>query len=306
MKVTCYGSRGSIPSPGPGTLKYGGNTTCYYVEAGPFKIIIDAGSGIRQLSKDLFASGKGIDQEFIHLFTHYHHDHIQGLPFCGQYYVKNNKFFVHGHVPAGKEHGVKPAVEAQLSEQQLPPNFPVAHGAMPSDKVYHDHARQFSETFSYAYGAFPNSPQFLLGSVPGMEDKYAPGDFITITTIPVNHPDGCLGYMIQYLDKCFVFCTDHEPLRHVSHAITKACKGVDVDLFIGDGQYTEEELSTNTQCFGHGTAGSVIEQGITINAKLIGIHHHDPDRSDEDLDLIGHGVVNEKMFFVKEGDVWEL
>lgn len=276
MNVTCYGSRGSLPSPsrkGFSTIEYGGNTSCYFIEAGPFNIILDAGSGIKTLGDDLMRTGRGVGKRFIHLISHYHWDHIQGLPFFVPYYIGTNKFEIHGHTPAGEEKNghVISVVERMLAEQQAPPHFPVGHESLPALKTYVGHPRLFSEMTIFRADDAGN----LVDAGP--EAKH----FMKITTIPLNHPDGGLGYRIDYDGHSVAYCTDNEPLRHPNAQINKICK--DVDILILDGQYTEEQLMGPTQCFGHGTPRSCVEQAKACNAKNLWIHHHDIPSDDDKL-----------------------
>lgn len=283
MKITCYGPRGSLPSPTRkefSTYRYGGDTSCYYVEAGPFKIILDCGSGARVLGQDLMKNGT-IGEHFITLISHYHWDHIQGMPFCVPFFIPSNKFHFHGHTPPGEEPGhLKSAVERMLSQQQSTPHFPVAHESLPGTMFYDAHPRQFSETFYYYYTADEG-----FGYVPpgaGISYWESGEPCIKITTIPLNHPDGCLGYRIEYEGKVAVYCTDNEPLRHNNAQITK--HGKNADWLLLDGQYKESQLANGSQTFGHGTPNACVAQADACRAKHLVIHHHDPDHDDDTVD----------------------
>lgn len=326
MKITCYGPRGSLPAPsreGFSTIKYGGNTSCYYVEAGPFRVILDNGSGVANLGDDLIkrllvpqvqVTGK-MGMHFINLFSHYHHDHIQGLPFCGLYFIGGNTLHIHGHTPRAHEANGNPrtAVERILSEQQADPHFPVAFECLPATKVYSDHSRQFSEVFWYVCDLM-NGSYIRRDTAPpwGGPNEVLPENLLKITTIPLNHPDGCLGYRIEYMGKVVVYCTDNEPLRHTNAQINKHGKGADWMLL--DGQYPEALLSTSTQAFGHGTPNACVEQATACDAKRLVIHHHDPKHDDTTVGAMevsaqeyatrsGYGGVVE---FAREGMVWEI
>mgnify|MGYP003966347817 FL=1 len=279
MKVTCYGPRGSIPAPSTkrfSTIEYGGDTTCYYVEAGPFRVIQDAGSGIRTLGNDLMRRGDGFGKQFIVPLSHYHWDHLQGLPFMVPVFINANSFHFHGFPPSGHEHeGPKPLVEKMLEYQQSNPHFPVAHGALPSQRTYTDHARQFSESFWYVH----HSGRYLLRT--DNPEKVSAENQIKFTTIPLNHPDGCLGYRIEYMGAVLVYATDNEPLRHANTRLTNL--GADPDMIITGGQYTVEQLSGMAQTFGHGSPKSCVEQARACRAKRCIIHHFDPNNDDDTL-----------------------
>jgi len=255
-------------------MKYGGDTSCFYIEAGPFRLILDCGSGIRTLGNDLMSKGEGVGKQFIVLLSHYHWDHIQGLPFAVPMFIGANTFRFHGFMPSGTEHGPKPVVELMLEHQQSNPHFPVAHGAMPSRQTYTDHARQFPETFWYFIGAghvlTREKPTHIFGE-----------SVIKITTIPLHHPNGCLGYRIEHNGTVLVYATDNEPLRHPNSNLTKL--GADADLLILDGQYTEQQLAGMVQTFGHGSPNACVEQAERCNAKHLIVHHFDPNADDAAL-----------------------
>jgi phosphoribosyl 1,2-cyclic phosphodiesterase len=287
LKVFCFGSRGSLPAPSRSkdhvlgeftTQEFGGNTTNYYVEAGPFKIILDGGSGIRELGNYFISNGIFNDNEFIHLISHYHSDHLQGLGFMPHYYMKN-KFFVHGHTPDGRNDAdqIRSPVETTIGEQYDPPHFPVDIKQMPATKKYCAHRVKFSETFHY----FIDECGHISMSWGQPNKLLDVARHVTITTIPLNHPNGCLGFRIDYMGKSFAFCTDNEPLAFSNKEINAQAK--DVDLLLLDGQYTEAQISGMTQGFGHGMPELCIDQAYACGAKKLIIHHHDPSHSDKQL-----------------------
>ena len=312
IKVTCFGSRGSLPSPSRRdfhTEEFGGNTSAYLVEAGPYTILLDAGSGILVLGNYLMSKGF-VNKEFIHLLTHYHWDHIQGLPFCVPYYIETNTFYIHGNTPAGEQDTseVRSVVERMLAEQQTVPHFPVEHGSLPAKKKYTGHSRQFSEKF--AYQAYTEKEKVCVDPIPLSELE---SSSLLITTVPLNHPDGGLGYRIDFEGKSVAYCTDNEPLRYSNNWINKTCKNV--DLLIMDGQYSEEQLKDMNQTFGHGSYLSVMEQAVDCGAKEVLIHHHDPNSSDKILSereetakrllILPTYRAIEDVTFAREESTWE-
>ena len=292
ITVYCFGPRGSLPSPscndGFSTKEFGGNTSCYYIEAGPFRFICDMGSGARRLGQFLLANKQF--GEFILGFSHYHWDHVQGLPFFIPMYIKGNSFYIHGHEPPGydqKSCGIKDTVERLLSEQQTAPHFPVAHQSMPARKIYHSHPSQFPESFWYFMDE-NDKLQFVVDQSLNAQKETLPASikndpkrWIKISTIPLSHPNDCLGYRIDYMGNSFVYCTDNEPLRNPNHRINTIAR--DCDLIVLDGQYSDQELATTCQTFGHGSPSSCLEQQRACNAKHCWIHHHDPNRDDKTL-----------------------
>lgn len=325
IKVTCFGPRGSIPSPSykgqngePDftTVEYGGNTSCYFVEAGPFRVILDNGSGCRVLGNRLMRD-KVIGKHFINLLSHYHWDHVQGLPFCVPYFIASNTFHIHGHRPISRDNPnfLTQAVEQALSEQQATPHFPVGHGSLPAKRHYHSHLAQFSESFYYwcnddgSYEFHAKQTLDAKGTL-SPDQKLDPSRWIEFTTIPLNHPDGCLGWRVKYMGDAVAYCSDDEPLRHPNAQVVRHCKGV--KLFIGDGQYTEEQIASMTQTFGHGTPRSVVEHAQAIDAELAVVHHFDPGHDDAKLSQMeadaNHWAhlrsYRGKVEFAKEGVTW--
>ena len=313
MKVTCYGPRGSIPAPsrkGFSTVEYGGNTSCYYVEAGPFRVVLDSGSGIANWGDDMMKTGQ-VGKNFIMLLSHFHWDHLQGMPFAIPFYIGANTFHVHGHLPQSRQTHAheQQTLQSILAEHQATPHFPVPIGAMPSKRVYCDppHSPQFSESFVY----FHQAGQYVkLHSTA----EYKPVDesFIKVTTIPLNHPDGCLGYRIEHMGKVLVYATDTEPFRYDNAQLTKY--GMGADMLIMDGQYTNEQLAGGAQSFGHGTTEACIEQATACLARQLKVHHLDPKHDDTKLQLMEVQALASRaateydgtISFAKEGDVWEL
>ena len=282
MKVTCYGSRGSLPTPSRknfSTVEFGGNTNCFYIEAGPHKSILDCGSGVAVLGDHLmkeWLAGHQKPMSFIVGLSHYHWDHIQGLPFCVPFFI-GNTFDIHGFRPSGHENQNMPrtAVETMLAHQQSNPHFPIAHESLPSSRRYISHDRQFSEVIYYNWdehvGSVMDNASFKLGD-PSL---------LRITTIPLNHPNGAIGYRLDYGGHSVAYCCDSEPFRYPNARITSICK--DVDLLIMDGAYTEEQLTGNMQTFGHGSPESCVDQALECGAKHLLITHHEPKHDDKKL-----------------------
>lgn len=323
MKITCYGSRGSLPSPSRkdfSTVEFGGNTNCFYIEAGPFNILLGCGSGVSILGDDLMKRWVKADhpsQHFIVLLTHYHWDHIQGLPFCTPLYLDCNTFHFHGMHPSGYggqdrrnlDHP-RTVVEMMLAHQQSNPYFPVAHESLPASKKYHSHNRQFSETFYYHNGYAGLSfhdrhPQAVGGRAPA-------NSVLTVTTVPLQHPNGCLGWVIKYEGKKVAFCYDMEPLRFPNQKVSKL--GHNADLMVLDGAYTEQQVQGMQQGFGHGSPESCIEQAKDAEALYCLVHHHDPKHDDDKLremeanaqDYASGALYKGRIEFAREGNVYEV
>jgi len=267
MKIKFWGVRGSIASPGPATVRYGGNTTCIEVRSDDGSLIIlDAGTGIFPLSQSLFS-------EFpltAHIFnTHTHWDHIQGLPFFIPFFVPGNTVKIHGARDPVSQKGISEILTAQLQYRF----FPIREAELKSDIEY----------YSLAEG-----------------EQVTVGD-ATITPVMMNHPVINFGYRIDCNGKSVFFTGDHEPIRNIyasddeehdeyqemvdqqNSAILKAIEGVDV--LIADCSYTPEEYMQKVG-WGHGTFDTCIAMAKGAKAKQLYCTHHEPTRSDGALEAV--------------------
>jgi phosphoribosyl 1,2-cyclic phosphodiesterase len=250
MRIKLWGCRGSLPSPGGDTSRYGGNTTCVEVRLRDGSlVVIDAGSGIRNLGRELARRG---GPRLIHLLlTHAHWDHVQGFPFFLPAYQKRFTLQVWG--------GPRSAgtLRSFLRQQLTPPFFPV----------------RFSELG--AAFRFPARPAREI-SIDGTR----------IQSIPLAHPDGGYGFKFSAEGRTFVFLTDNElGYRHPGGLSLKhyaeLCQGA--DLVLHDAQYTAEEYRM-TRGWGHSTFPAVVELCRAAAPKRFGLIHHDPQHTDPELD----------------------
>lgn len=255
MRIKIWGCRGSIPSPGYDTSKYGGNTTCVEVrlEDGSL-IVIDAGTGIRCLG-DTLLKAKGPKKVHL-LLTHAHWDHLQGFPFFVPAYMEEYSILVRGGPLANK------SLEAFLAHQLDPPYFPVPF-------------RDLKASFDFQQ---ENGLCLSIGDVD-------------IVPIGLKHPNGGYGYKFIEEDKTFVFLTDNEigfdhPGGLSDAEYAEICR--DADLLFHDGQYTEQEYEIS-RGWGHSTFRAVTDLGISAEVKRLGIFHHDPRHLDQDLDRYVEG-----------------
>ena len=252
MTIKIWGCRGSLPVPEKETLKYGGNTTCVEVRLDDGHIIIlDAGTGIRKLGKQL-AADKNVQEVFL-ILTHSHWDHLMGFPFFSPAYSKEFKINVRGG-PIAKE-----SVRNYLEHQMEPPYFPVRFNAMQAQ-------------FDFTHG-IPKAKQ--VGKA-------------TVTPIALSHPNGGYGFKIEEGDQSFVFLTDNElEYQHEGgcqrYEYLSFCR--DADLLIHDAQYTDDEYQ-RFETWGHSTYRQALDLAISAKVKRVGLFHHDPDRTDEDVDRI--------------------
>lgn len=300
MKIKFWGVRGSIPCPGPQTVKYGGNTPCIELRfKGPDRlIIIDAGSGIRELGNYIMAHDlpKGPIKTEIFL-THTHWDHIMGFPFFTPIYVPGSQLKVYGPVTYEGD-TLENVVGGQLTYRY----FPVRDVELAADIAYIDLK----------------------------EGRLDLGDGITLTTKYLNHPILCLGYRFEYQDKVFCTAYDTEPFRNLfcadpsdpSYDEAMAKEGdlvageqnnllerffAGADLLVHDTQYTQEEYESSKIGWGHSPFQHAIAAANRVGVKKMAFFHHEPVRSDSQMDELAsafckpgkHG--DTEIFFARDG-----
>jgi phosphoribosyl 1,2-cyclic phosphodiesterase len=261
MKVTCWGSRGSIPVSGAEYVKYGGDTTCMEITSTSGDvIIIDAGTGMRRLGNKLLAEGK---RNYSVLLTHAHWDHLMGFPFFKPIYLKGTKISLYGCAY------VQESVKQMISQAMVAPYFPVDYGQLAAEFDYHNVCEK----------------GFSLGQVQ-------------VTSIQLSHPNQGLGYRFSENGKSFVFLTDNElTVRHAGGEgydeylrFSEGC-----DLLIHDAEYTQEQYQL-TKGWGHSVYTDALRLARETGAKQFGLFHINQERTDQDMDRI----VDECNRIVKE------
>ncbi len=245
MKVKFYGTRGSIPVPEKDFMEFGGNTACILLtfDSGD-RVVLDAGSGIRKLGKELAASPASQQRLSIAL-SHTHWDHIQGFPFFGPAYLPGQQFTVF----LCNRSKYEQSLEHILSNQMRFEYFPVSLEAMKADIRFWEPS---AEHYLTEWGA-------------------------KVTVVPHPHPGEAYGYRFEYNDKVVVYCTDVEHAHGIDPGVVKLSK--DADLLIHDAQYTPEELESH-HGWGHSSWEQAIEVAELAGAKKLALFHHDPDHND--------------------------
>lgn len=258
MEVAFWGVRGSTPARDREQWRFGGNTPCVTVrlslpEARETLFILDAGTGIRELGRQLLSQFTSSGLRAHLLFTHYHWDHIQGLPFFEPFYIYGNVFELYGPRPQGRfVFTLKDALENLLQA----PYFPVGPEQLHARRQYHE-----------------------IG-----EEKFEV-DGVCITTRQLNHPQGCLGYRLEAAGTSVVYATDHEPgFPSFDHAVRELAWNA--DLLIADAHFLPTERGNKFRGRGHSTWSEAVHIARDANVKYLVLFHHEPARRDAELDLI--------------------
>jgi phosphoribosyl 1,2-cyclic phosphodiesterase len=267
MRIRFWGTRGSLPKPGPSTLRYGGNTSCVEVRAADGTLIVlDCGTGAHELGQALVASRERPLRG--HLFlTHTHWDHIQGFPFFAPWFVRGNEWDIYA------PQGVGQRIENTLAGQMEYAYFPVTLDQLGATLRFHDLVEG----------------SFTVGT----------GGGVHVRTCYLNHPGLALGYRLEANGVTLVYATDHEP--HSRHqpdpgSPTRALpvhredqRHVEfltgADLVIHDAQYTLDDYPRRVS-WGHSPAELVVDFAVAAGARRLALFHHDPLRTDEALDRL--------------------
>ena len=300
MKLKFWGVRGSIPSPGPDTVKYGGNTLCLELgfHSSERQIIVDAGSGMRALGDNMISQNPKNGPIKADIFlTHTHLDHILGLPFFAPIYNSRTELKIYGPVTC-EEDSLKEVIGGQFSYRY----FPVREN-------------ELAATIEY---------------IDLKEGRYDLGDGIQVTAKYLNHPLLSLGYRIEYRGKVICTAYDTEPFYNVfsadpadpSYDEILASEGelaareenqrmeeffTGADMLIHDGQYTMAEYECGKKGWGHSPIEYIVESAKRASVKRLAICHHDPLRSDSQIDALAETYCsreltgNMEIFFAREG-----
>lgn len=276
-KLSFWGVRGSTPTVDPATWRYGGNTPCLELLAPDgTQFILDCGTGLRMLGSR-WGTPNGNGAAETHIFvTHYHWDHIQGIPFFAPLYSENNKF--HFYSFRSKFLG-RDSLKQVFETQMAVPYFPVDLSAMNAK-------RKFKEV--------EGGDEFTIG-----ENK--------IIARWLNHPQGCLGFRIETPAGIVVYATDNEPGdAKLDESLRELAAGA--DILINDAQYTPEQLAATRKGWGHSSWQEGVKLARETDAKTLVLFHHDPDSTDRMVDSLLRNAREEfdSVFAASEGMVISL
>ena len=258
LRVQFWGTRGSIPSPGPTTVRYGGNTPCVELRTDDgWLIILDAGTGVRELGRSLIERANGAPITGDIFLTHAHWDHIQGLPFFGPIFQRGNHFTIWG------SKSLETSIDRVVRDQMSPVVFPVAFEQL-------DAVIDFRE----------------------LSAGESAGEGYQVSAFPVRHPGGALGY--RFLSgnddgRALVYISDNElnPTakydvpRDWRARLIKWVRGATV--LIHDTMYTREEYDHH-RGWGHSTYEDAVDLALDAEVEQLVLFHHKPERTDDEVD----------------------
>lgn len=259
MRVKFWGVRGSTPTPQAENMRYGGNTSCVEVRVGEQLYIFDCGTGFRVL-------GQQLQDEFgekklplsAHVFvSHFHWDHIQGIPFFRPLYDRADSQFLF-HCSSRTR-----SLKQVMDEQMTSPYFPVNLSQMQAQQKFYD----------------------IDSGRLNLEDG------VQIQTSWLNHPQGCMGFRMETKDGVLVYATDNEPGDAAfDKSVRKLAEGADVLIY--DAQYLPEEYAAEKRGWGHSHWREAVNVVMESGAKELVLFHHDPDHTDVVIDKIVHDARN--------------
>lgn len=252
MYIRFWGVRGTIPTPGPNTVRVGGNTSCIEIRTSDKQLIIlDAGSGIRGLGQALQKENSGRIVGNI-LISHTHWDHIQGFPFFGPVFGRTNRFVLVGQKRVGKR------LEETLAGQFIEPYLPFSYKTLPADLIVKE---------------VKDGETIIIG------------DSTRVKVADLSHPGGCLGFRIESEGAVFTYCSDvgHSDDRFDLNVL-KLAQGA--DLFVHDSHFGTVEECKRYSDWGHSTWLEAAQAAIEANVKCLGLFHFSPDLTDDEVDVI--------------------
>jgi len=269
--VRFWGVRGSYPTPGPGTVRHGGNTACVEVQVGKYTLIFDAGSGIIRLGEELMKRAKTQPLTIWLFMTHGHGDHLIGLPFFAPLFNPRAAIHLFGPQLAGQS--VKQLVTPLMS----PPYFPIDIHHLPSKRTYHTIVDE-------KLLVWMNGKPILdavHGCFNGTKNKQ---DSVVMARMTQSHPlNGALNYRIEYAGHSVVYATDVEWEHGCEAEFVSFIEGADV--LIHDAQYTQQDYKVKSG-YGHCTVEMAVEAARAAQVRELILFHHEPTYDDNQLDVM--------------------
>ncbi len=254
--VKFWGVRGSVPTPGKDTVRYGGNTSCIEMQIAGKRLIFDGGTGIRELGKELMQE---MPVEAYIFFTHYHWDHIQGFPLFAPAFTEGNCFHIYGAIPPEGE-----SMKQHFIDRVLHYNSPVPLKGMQADLRFYE---------------LQHDQKMILHG-------------IEIETGSLNHPNTAMGYRVTWNGRSVVYCSDteHFPDR-LDESVVNLAR--DADVLIYDAMYTDDEYhnpKSSKVGWGHSTWQEAVKVAEAAGVRRVVIFHHEPTHSDDFLDRMAEQV----------------
>lgn len=246
FQLKLWGTRGGLPVSGPMFHQFGGNTTCFEVRCGDFVMLFDAGSGLPMAGCDLHAAGT---RDFALFFSHFHYDHVIGLPFFVPLYCNNSTLRVwSGHT------GGKMTTRQMLSEFMREPFFPIG-------------------------------PEMCRANIDCLDfeggDVLTPHPGVTLRTEMLQHPGGAVGYRVEFGGKVLAIITDTEHTPNtLDPAVLALMQGADLVLY--DTNFEDEEME-RFKGYGHSTWQQALRLANAAGVERVGFVHHAKNRTDADL-----------------------
>jgi phosphoribosyl 1,2-cyclic phosphodiesterase/CheY-like chemotaxis protein len=281
FRVSFWGTRGTLPVPGERSLKYGGNTSCVSIQIGRDRhFIFDAGTGLRNFSRDIMATTGGRFSGSIFI-SHPHWDHFNCLPFFAPFYIPGNRIRLYG--PAQGKSTLRNLIDAQMNGVF----FPITVEEFRADVEFHDVAEG--------------------------EHRF---DGVRIISKRLRHPGHCLAYKVEHAGRTVAYVTDNE-LGDLAEddpyiqEMVEYLKGVDV--LIHDTTYFDDEYPSKVN-WGHSSIGQVVRLAHAADVDRLYLFHHDPEHADQDIDRklqVARALVTElgsrvDCVIAIEGETYEL
>jgi phosphoribosyl 1,2-cyclic phosphodiesterase len=258
LRLQFWGTRGSIPTPGRNTVRYGGNTPCVELRTSEgWLIILDAGTGIRELGRSLISRANGAPIAGDIFLTHAHWDHIQGIPFFGPMFQRGNHFTIWG------AKALQTDISRVVRDHMLPVVFPVEFDELNATINFSEIAEECRQGNGYEVRAYP-----------------------------VRHPGGALGYRFTEQhdgNRALVYISDNELGPGAKYDTREAWReGLvefvrDARVLVHDSMYTAEEYD-HFRGWGHSTYDETVELALEAGVEQLVLYHHKPERADDEVD----------------------